>query len=115
MPARSPGSTPGSTRRRRTWLLAVACDLPFLTTDALRSLAEARREETDAIVAVAPDGRWQPLCACYHRRVHPAVEAQLASGDRAMHALLDRLTVRTVALPDDALRNVNTPRDLAEP
>lgn len=97
------------------WLLAIACDLPFLTTAALRLLVMARSEEVDAVVAVAPDGRMQPLCACYHRRVQPTVADQLAAGDRAMHALLDRLTVPTVQLSAEALRNVNTPRDLAGP
>lgn len=97
------------------WMLAVACDLPFLTTAALRLLVDARSDDVDAVVAVAPDGRMQPLCACYHRRVHSVVDVRLAAGDLAMHALLDRLTLQTVALPAEALRNVNTPRDLAGP
>lgn len=68
----------------------------------------------DAVVGVTPDGRRQPLCACYHWRVLPIVREQLDREHYAMHALLDRLTVYSVPVPAEALRNVNTLDDLAE-
>ncbi len=95
------------------WLLAVACDLPFLTPDALRTLLAARTPEADAVVARTPDGRRHPLCACYHARTLPVAAAQLEAGHLALHAFLDRLeNVRYADLPDAPLRNVNTPSDL---
>ncbi len=93
-------------------LLVVACDLPAITGNALRNLIAARSHDTDAVVAVTPDGRRQPLCACYHRSIAPLVTEQLAEGRYAMHALLDRLTVREVIVPAETLRNVNAPSDL---
>lgn len=95
------------------WLLVVACDMPFITTDVLHTLLDARSPDADAVVARTPDGRSHPLCACYHRRVLPTVEAHLAAGTLAMHALLDPLkNVRYVDLPAAPLRNVNRVSDL---
>ncbi len=106
------GLAAGLAASETPWLLVVACDLPFLTTAALRSLVEARTDVVEAVVAVTPDGWNQPLCACYHRRVQPVAEEQLAAGKRALYAFLGRLTVCTVPLPDEPLRNVNARSDL---
>jgi len=95
------------------WLLAVACDMPFITVDALRHLLTARSPSLQAVMAIESNGREHPLCACYHRDILPVVEAQLARGHRALRDLLEQLgRVQTVLLPDDALRNINAPDDL---
>ena len=95
------------------WLLAVACDMPFVTEDALRQLLRARSPSLQAVVAVEGEGREHPLCACYHRDILPVIEHQLAQGHRAMRDLLKHLDrVQTVLLPDNALRNINAPGDL---
>ena len=94
------------------WLLVVACDLPFVTETGLRMLLASRSPDVEAVVAIDPDGRMQPLCACYRGTVQAAVAENLDAGRYAMHALLDRLMVRTVPLPADELRNINRPADL---
>lgn len=95
------------------WILAVACDMPFITEDALRHLLRARSPSLQAVVAVEDEGREHPLCACYHRDILPVVETQLARGHRAMRDLLRQLgRVQTVLLPNDALRNINAPGEL---
>ncbi|QXD16271.1 molybdenum cofactor guanylyltransferase [Rhodocaloribacter litoris] len=95
------------------WLLAVACDLPFLSEDILRTLLAACRPGLDAVVPRTPDGRLHPLCAAYATTVRPVVAEQLAAGRRALHALLDRLgAVRLVDVPAAPLRNINRPDDL---
>jgi len=95
------------------WVLAVACDMPFLTPAVLQRLLDARTPNVAAVVARTPDGQGHPLCACYHRDARPLVEARLASGTLAMHALLDYLeNVRYVDLPPGPLRNVNRVSDL---
>jgi molybdopterin-guanine dinucleotide biosynthesis protein A len=97
------------------WVLAVACDLPFITPAALRALAAACGPDTAAVVARTPDGRRHPLCACYHQRIVPVIEAHLAAGRLALHALLDRLDhVAYVDLPAGPLKNVNTLSDLED-
>ena len=102
----------GLLRCRTPWLLVVACDLPHLTTDALRTLLQARAQE-HPVVASHDDGYLQPLCAVYPVSMLTLVEALLAERQLAMHALLGRLGRYTpVVLPDVVLRNVNTPADL---
>src|SRR5262245_40152266 len=54
-------------------VLILATDLPFLTTAFLSFLAKAD-ENADAVVPVS-GGRWQPLCAIYHRRARPTFDA----------------------------------------
>ena len=98
---------------RTPWLVVVACDMPFLTPEALEAVTRARAPGLDAVVARTPDGRLQPLCACYHTSVLPVVAARLRSGRRSMRGLLERLgAVRVVPLPEAPLRNVNRPGDL---
>ena len=95
------------------WLLAIACDMPMLDAETLRTLLAARTPAVDAVVAQTPDGKRHPLCACYHTRTLPVVTQQLATGSRALHALLDQLpSVFFVDLPPGPLRNVNHPADL---
>ena len=99
---------------KKPWLLAVACDLPFLTSNALRVLLAARSEEADAIVARDGDGRLHPLCSAYRcAPLRSAVDEQILAGRFALYALLDRLSVVPVDLPDSVLRNVNRPEDVA--
>ena len=105
----------GLTAAQTPWVLAVACDMPFITPEVLHALLAARGPDVAAVVARTPDGRCHPLCACYHQRTLPVVEAHLAAGTLAMHALLDHLDkVKYVDLPAGPLRNVNHLSDLAE-
>ena len=96
----------------REWVLTLACDLPYVTSSVLEELLHARKAGVMAVAATASAGYLEPLCACYHRRILPVVENHLSAGDYAMHRLLSRVEVRTVLLPDEALRNINRPRDL---
>ncbi len=102
----------GLTVCNTTWLLVVACDLPFVRSGDLQNLLGARTSDLLATVAVASSGSVQPLCACYHASVLPLAEEMLASEQRSMHGLLDRIPWTAVTVPEKALRNVNTPEDL---
>ena len=100
-------------------VVCVAGDLPFLSPALLAAL----RDEAPGAAAVAPRaaGRAEPLCARYGARCLPALQARLADGRLALHALLEELD--TVWLDGEALAaldpggrsflNVNTPEDLA--
>lgn len=95
------------------WLLVVGCDMPFLTSDALRLLLDVAGTTTDAVVGQDADGRLHPLCACYHRRTLPVVTERLAQRQLALTDVLASFqTVRTVCLPSGVLRNINRMRDL---
>jgi molybdopterin-guanine dinucleotide biosynthesis protein A len=94
-------------------VLVAACDMPHVTPDGFRALLRFRDEQVDAIVGRTDDDRLHPLFACYRReRALAAARACLAAKERALHALLDRLAVRDVAVPARLVHNVNRPKDL---
>lgn len=107
------GIVSGLSEAETPWLLVVACDMPFVTTDALRRLVAACDPEMDAIIATDGDGRRHPLCACFHRSVRRRIDEQIAASELSLHGLLDRIAVREVRLPSEVLRNANRPNDLA--
>ncbi len=104
---------------RRNWAIVVACDLPFVTSELLSSLA-SKRGDYDAVVPIQPDGRPQPLAALY--RAEPCTRwatELIQAGRRRPLDLLQNVNTRWVdfaeiANLDHAERffvNINTPDD----
>jgi molybdopterin-guanine dinucleotide biosynthesis protein A len=95
------------------WVLIVAVDMPDLTPELLRGLAEAAVASTaDAVVAETGRGL-HPLCAAYHRRLLPAAEAGVRQNLLKMHDFLSTIRVQRWPVSDTGqLRNLNTPQDL---
>jgi molybdopterin-guanine dinucleotide biosynthesis protein A len=94
-------------------VMVVACDLPSLSADTVRTIIAASRTETSRVI-VARSSRLEPLCAVWPRAVAEVVGEVFHSGGRAVAAALDRLEVSEVAVPVSDLRNLNTPADVAE-
>lgn len=116
----APGGVQAALGAARTpWVVAVACDMPFITAEVLRVLLGAREDGVDA-VCFEVGGRLEPLLAAYRTALAPAWGAALAA-EPSMRELLSG--VRTRLLSEAALRavdpalrslaNVNTPEDLA--
>jgi molybdenum cofactor guanylyltransferase len=80
--------------------VVVPVDMPLLTADALRLLADACRD-----AAVAQAG---PLPCALARRMLPAFE----TGERRLRTVLDGLDTAQVELDAALLANVNEPDDL---
>jgi len=100
-------------RRTRTGILVLACDVPRVRTETLRTVLETG-EGGEHPVAARCSGRWEPLIAYYPRSASNRLEAALRDGDRALHRLLDELDAIPVEVSDPSeLANVNTPEDLA--
>ena len=95
-------------------LVCVPCDLPNLTADVPRMLAERFSPELDALVLADSGGRLHPLCGVYHRRALPAIRRQLEQGERRVLDLLPHLRWARLSgvVPDRVLYNLNTPEDL---
>ena len=65
------------------WNLVVAVDLPYLTPEWLRALAQRGIESDPADVIVPRSGHGlEPLCAVYSRRALPVLRSALAAGVR---------------------------------
>ena len=101
------------------WVLALACDLPYVSVELLRRLNEApdsaeNQPPYDAIAARRHE-LWEPLCARYAPTVLPILDTALAAGERSFQALLRRLRVYELPLsPEEAAQLVDwdTPGDV---
>jgi molybdopterin-guanine dinucleotide biosynthesis protein A len=97
--------------------LLLACDLPFVTPEILRLVAN---ELGDASASVPVSARrLQPLAACYAPGVLPVAEELLRRGERSMKALLAAIPVHRVepgtwmrVASAECLTDVDTPADL---
>lgn len=126
LPDETPGAGPlaalyGAMKAQPAELyLAVAWDMPFVTTALLRFLLEACQDDWEAVVPHIA-GRDQPLCAAYRHSCVNAIARALAQGKQQFNAFfpeirLYRATEAEIAsLGDPAILffNVNTPADYA--
>ncbi|MBM3469294.1 MAG: molybdenum cofactor guanylyltransferase [Armatimonadetes bacterium] len=76
------------------WAFVAACDMPYLSPDAVRLLA-GLAEGFDAAVPRV-QGRWHPLHAVYATSTLPLFEEHLAKAETRMWAALEALRVRQV-------------------
>jgi len=97
------------------WNLVIACDMPGISIDVLRTLvAGAGTSSKNCLVALNADGEMEPLCAVYHRRCL-AVVSQAIRGKRfKMKDLVAELDPLTIPVDRAALVNVNTPAEWSE-
>lgn len=98
------------------WNLIVACDMPYANRAFLaRLLAAAAERDADAMLPRGPSGQLEPLCAVYHRRARPAIQASFDAGTRKVTAALEGLSVASLEVAEVALfQNLNTPEDWAD-
>lgn len=83
-------------------VLALACDLPYVSAALLKKLSVAPELEVNQppydVRAARRQERWEPLCAWYAPSVLPALDRALAAGERSFQALLRRLHVHELPL-----------------
>jgi molybdopterin-guanine dinucleotide biosynthesis protein A len=87
--------------------VVVPTDMPLITAELLRSLAEAAEGVDAAVVQTGP------LPGAYRRSTLPVFEGHIAAGELALHRALEELDTRVFEAAAEELRNVNTPADLA--
>lgn len=108
---------------RRDWNLVLACDLPYLTAAWLAHLiARARESGADALLPHSEAAGMllpEPLCAMYHRRCLPAMDAALERGVRKVTDGLAGLRIETIPPAEwkafdssgRLFKNMNSPED----
>lgn len=96
--------------------LVIGCDLPLVTTEILmRLMVEA--EDFDAVIPVY-NGKLEPLCALYHKRIFQPLDLIVQSGSLKISQIMDQFNVKYVNVENEIQRhpyvflNVNTPEDL---
>ena len=98
--------------------LVIACDMPFLTIEAMTELLLFSPRH-DVVVPRAADGL-HPLCAVYSRSCVGPIRESLGRGDRQVRSFFPSVRVRefpTERSPLDwkkILYNINSPGDLIE-
>jgi molybdopterin-guanine dinucleotide biosynthesis protein A len=98
---------------RAAFAVAVACDMPFVSSALLQRLVA-----TSEALVVAPRraGRWEPLCARYHAGVASLGERRVAMGDYSLQRWLDEAAAVELPLEADEadqLCDWDTPEDMA--
>ncbi|MBQ7608052.1 MAG: molybdenum cofactor guanylyltransferase [Desulfovibrionaceae bacterium] len=95
-------------------ILALACDMPFLSADLLLSLLSAYDGKALAVCFASAKGQCEPLCAVYASQALPYVQASIAKGVYALRGVLPKEKVVRIVCPEEwAFRftNINTPSD----
>ncbi len=96
----------GLQRLKGDYAVVVACDMPLISSAAVRLLFE-RAEGHDAAVPRHPDGLIEPLHAVYRREpMLRAVRESIAAGESKISSPLQRLK-DVVYVPDEAIRAVD--------
>jgi len=124
-PERGPlgGMQAALSHARARWALVLACDLPLVSADFLVYLTNNASEDTDVILPVQPDGRFQPLCALYKPDTCLALFETVLERHRPvppLHRVLEQLRVRRIEfdevrdLPNsqEIFTNINRTDDL---
>jgi molybdenum cofactor guanylyltransferase len=101
------------------WVFTAACDMPFLSSRALRFLWDRRGHAPAVLIRFA--GRLEPLHAFWSRACLPELERRLREGDPSLQALARVVGARVVEEEEwrridplgRALENANTPEDAA--
>ena len=105
-------------RQAQTSVLALACDLPLLTEDALRWLiAQAKAQSGSSGLVTINGGQKEPLFSVYHRESLPLIESRLATGRRSLHGVIEAGAFAFADAPEWVsvqLANVNTPDEWRE-
>jgi len=102
-------------------VLAIACDMPFVTEPLLRHLVDEGRK---ADIAIPRTRRgYEPLCAAYARRSAASIKRLIDAGKFKLSdvALVPGLTVHEIGPEDlaafgheeELFFNINTPEDYA--
>ena len=119
VPNRGPlGGLETAMRRAAGPIVALACDLPLLTADALHWLsAQASGQPHEHGLAVLNDGQWEPLFSVYTPACLPLIERRLAAGRLSLHGLIESGDFGRADAPAwiaAQLANINTPEELAK-
>ncbi len=96
------------------WLLVVACDMPSLNVESLRSVIQRALASGSQAVVPSTGERLQPLHAAYHRRCLPTIRAALDAGRLRATELARELEAEFLPMEGTSFTNVNTPDELRD-
>lgn len=94
-------------------LIALACDMPFVSSASLRALVEA--PPAGCVAARSSDGvHWEPFFARYDAALAaPVATAMVGRGERSLQRLVEALDPRAIAVDPSSVIDWDTPDDVA--
>ena len=100
-------------------VLLIACDMPRLSTDALRwLLAEGQSERAGECGLITTNSaHWEPLFSVYTPLCLALIDERMQQSRLSLHGLIEAGDFRYSAAPDwlePLLLNINTPEELQE-
>ena len=107
-----------------SWLLILTCDMPYVDSEALRTMIRHAQQKGDSIGqgalprAIAwqrSDGSISPFPLLIERSALPVLRSRMNLGRRSMKGLLGALDTYYILAPSDRLlSNINRPEDWKE-
>jgi molybdenum cofactor guanylyltransferase len=109
---------PGLISSQPAWVLLLACDMPYLDPQVLKTWQQSLSELPDQVLALVPrhgDGKWEPLCGFYRLQSQPHLQQFIQQGGRSFQAWLTDLPAQSLEVTSNRTQmfwNCNTPGDL---
>jgi molybdenum cofactor guanylyltransferase len=103
--------------REFEWSIFLPVDVPLVSLDVVRQLAERCLASSAGAVVVRVNGQVQPLCAGYRRRIVSGLRDALEQGDyKVMRAVEGAGEIEFADIQElgKQFLNVNTPEEFAE-
>jgi molybdopterin-guanine dinucleotide biosynthesis protein A len=107
----------GLTQVNTTWVLLLACDLPFLTASVIGKWVNCLPMISEDIQAVLPrqNDRWEAVCGLYRSNCLSSLNQFIAQGGRAFQPWLKTIPVQKLIVDDPkVLFNCNNLEDLQQ-
>jgi molybdopterin-guanine dinucleotide biosynthesis protein A len=104
------GIAAGLRSARNGAVMALACDMPYVTNEVLSRLVLDAVAYDAAVPEVA--GRPEPVCGCYRKSSLKSIEGAIAAGELRAASVLGRLRVRWLRDANPAIfASLNTPAE----
>ena len=94
-------------------LFVAACDMPFVTREAVQSILDCYKEHHGIVLASSGEHGIEPLFGIYPRTILPEAQKMLADGNYKTRCLFEKLKGTAVMVPNASrqFRNINSPEE----
>ena len=112
------GIVTGLRKSTSEWSFFAACDMPMITTDLIKSLADEIDNQNTAVcdaILFSTGGRLEPVFGLYHKNALVKFEEMIAANQFRLQDIRNSMKVCEVDLPVSAavsLKSINTREDL---
>ncbi len=92
--------------------IIIPCDVPNVNIGLYNKMIELC-VDVDAVIPELPNGKLEPLIACYKKKILPIIDESICNNDYKLVNLLLKIKVRYIDVLDiEQFKNINSPEDL---